>query len=79
MTIVFQGHVKSVDMSTAPIGKLAVTIQMPMAEAGGKEITIFVPEDEGCLWQPSYSVSFTVYALAPQYLVDACNASRKSR
>ncbi len=78
MTIVFQGHVKSISMNTSPLGKVAVTIQLPMAEAGAKELTIFVPQDEAYLWSPCYTVSFTVYAInsSPQRLVAKLTENR---
>ena len=63
MTITFQGHIKSIDMASAPNGKIAVTIRLPMAEADGKELTIFVPTSEGALWLPGQVVSITAYTL----------------
>lgn len=65
MTITFQGHVKSIYMSNAPLGKLSVTVQTPIAEGGGKEWIIFVPEKEGKYWIPGTPVSFTIYAIQP--------------
>jgi hypothetical protein len=65
MTIVFQGHVKSLGAASAPIGKLAVTLCTPMDPADGKEWIVFIPEAEAAQWLPGRIVSFTLYTLSP--------------
>lgn len=71
MTIVFQGHIKAIELNGAPVGKLAVTVVTPMSDAGGKEWTIFVPEDQ-CkkgYWVPGHQVQFTIHSFSvPAYL-----------
>lgn len=64
MTIVFQGHVKAITQD-APLGKLAVTLATPMADANGKDWTVFVPQAEAQHWLPGLMVSFTIYTLPP--------------
>ena len=65
MTIAFHGHIKRIENYNAPIGKLAVTIQLPMGEADGSEFTLFVPEDQGANWLPPRAVQFTIYSFMP--------------
>ncbi len=61
MTIVFQGHVKSLE--TASDGKLAATLVAPMAEADGKEWVVFIPYADCQHWMPGRIVNFTLYTL----------------
>jgi hypothetical protein len=63
MTIVFQGHVKSISSDYAAPGKLAVTICTPMAEAGGKDWVVFIPQEHASNWLPGRNASFTIYTL----------------
>ena len=65
MTIAFHGHIKRIETYNAPIGKLAVTIQLPMEEGGGKDLMIFVPDDQGANWLPPRDVQFTIYSFMP--------------
>lgn len=66
MTIVFQGHISRLDLHSAPLGKVSVTLQTPMSETGGKEWNIYVPQAQAAHWLPGRVVSFTLYALATQ-------------
>lgn len=63
MTIVFQGHVKS--MQQAAPGKVMVTLATPMDPAGGTDLTVCVPQAEAAHWLPGLAVNFTIYTLPP--------------
>ena len=63
MTIAFHGFIKKIE--TAPFGKLAVTMTLPVDEADGAELTIFVPEVQAAAWLPMREVQFTIYPLIP--------------
>ena len=65
MTIAFHGHITKLENDNAQIGKLAVTIKLPMKEGGGKELTIFVPDEQGANWLPPRAVKITIYSLMP--------------
>jgi hypothetical protein len=62
MTIVFQGHVKTVELG-AP-GLLDVHIQTPQAECG-QVVVLHVPATQGAHWLPGRTVNFTVHAYDP--------------
>ena len=63
MTIVFQGHVRTMTAEGAAPGMLAVTLATPMDPANGQDLTVQVPKSEAEHWIPGRTVSFTIYTL----------------
>jgi len=65
MTIVFQGHVRSITEHGAPLGKLTVLLATPMADTNGADWTVMVPKEQAQHWLPGRMVCFTIYTQPP--------------
>lgn len=63
--ISLQGYVRRITTDGAPIGKVAITLAMPMAEANGSDLTINVPIEEASNWLPGRMATVMIYTLSP--------------